>query len=412
MLRTQSLAWDLGLALGVLLGRACGAAEPVVSGWRGDGSGVYRNAQPPIVWSDKQNVRWAADVGDGFSSPVVSGDRVFVSVEPDVLVCVDAASGKELWRRGHGAGQIPAEAAKDVVEGKFGSGNAAPTPATDGTHVYVEFASSLVACYDFEGRRAWVKAFGIRPLSKDGRSASPVLAGERLLVHMGCLTALSAKAGEVLWKVTEAVEGHGTPLVERLGGQDVAITPGGCVVRVEDGKLLARGLGGLNYASPVVLGKTAFFMDSVAKAAELLEKAEPFQPRQAWSQAPDGHFYASPVAHEGLVHTVADGATYYVLDARTGEIVLEHPLPIPPAEEGGGGGGNAMVLSSLCLAGGLLFVGNDRGDTLVLQPGKTFKQVGRNRLGSGTGSTPTFAGKSMFLRSGRKLYCIAKGEAQ
>jgi outer membrane protein assembly factor BamB len=406
--RMKLVILDMCITLGIFLAAACAGADPGASGWRGNGSGVYENVQPPVTWSDKQNVRWSVEVGDSLSSPVVSGSRVFVTVQPAVLLCVDAATGKELWRSEHGAGKVPADVAQELAEGKFGSGNAAPTPAADGTHVYVQFASSLVACYDFQGRRKWVKAFGIGPVIRDGRSASPVLAGDKLLTQIGCLTALGAKTGEVLWRAKEAVEGYGTPLVTRLGGQDAAITPGGCVVLVENGKLLARKAAGLNFASPVLMGKTAFFIDSVAKALDLPENAGPFQPKPRWTQSPDGQFYASPIAHDGLIHAVSDGAKYYVLDARSGDILLEQDLPMPPAEEGGSA--NAIVFSSLCLAGGLLYVGNDHGDTLVLQPGKTFKLLSRNHLGSGTVSTPTFAGKCMYLRSGRKLYCIAKGE--
>jgi outer membrane protein assembly factor BamB len=396
------------IGLGTFLAAACVAAEPGASGWRGNGSGVYEDVQPPVTWNDKQNVRWSVEVGDSLSSPVACGDKVFVTVQPAVLVCVDAATGKELWRREHGTDELPAEVAQNVVQGKFGSGNAAPTPVAGGAHVYVQFASSLVACYDFQGRRKWATAFGIAPVIRDGRSASPVLAGDRLLVQIGCLTALNANTGDVLWRAADAVEGYGTALVTRLGNEDVAITPGGCVVLVGNGKVLAREVAGLNFASPVVMGKTAFFIDSVAKAIDLPEQAEPFAAPSRWIQAPDGQFYASPIAHGGLIHTVSDAAKYYVLDARRGDILLEQELPMPPAEEGGAG--NAAVFSSLCLAGGLLFVGNDHGDTLVLQPGKTFKLLSRNHLGSGSVSTPTFAGKCMYLRSGRKLYCIAKGE--
>lgn len=158
----RSVVREVCVALGTFLAAACGGAEPDVSGWRGDGSGVYEN---------------------------------------------------------------------------------------------VQFASSLVACYDFQGQRKWVKVLGISPVIRDGRSASPVLAGDKLLVQMGCLAALNAKTGDVLWRATEAVEGYGTPVVTRLGSQDVAITSNGCVVLVENGKLLARKAAGLNFASPTLGGK-------------------------------------------------------------------------------------------------------------------------------------------------------------
>src|SRR5258705_3904807 len=59
-------------------------------GWRGDGSGLYPSANPVIHWSATENVRWKADVGPGQSSPIVIGQRVFVTAEPDLLICLEA----------------------------------------------------------------------------------------------------------------------------------------------------------------------------------------------------------------------------------------------------------------------------------------------------------------------------------
>src|SRR3954453_10068051 len=70
-------------------------------GWRGDGSGQYPSADPPTKWSAKENIIWKAEVGMGTSSPVLVGQRLFITAEPNLLICLDAGTGKELWRKAH-----------------------------------------------------------------------------------------------------------------------------------------------------------------------------------------------------------------------------------------------------------------------------------------------------------------------
>src|SRR6266567_457267 len=77
-------------------------------GWRGDGSGQYPSADPPTKWSAKENIVWKAEVGMGTSSPVLVAQRVFITAEPDLLICLDAGTGKELWRKLHNLSDFPA----------------------------------------------------------------------------------------------------------------------------------------------------------------------------------------------------------------------------------------------------------------------------------------------------------------
>ena len=372
-------------------------------GWRGDGSGRFAAADPPTTWDEKTNILWSATVGNSHSSPIVSNGRIFVTVEPDELVCLDAATGKELWRRRHGAGQLPKELKEKVVAQELGSGNAAQTPVADGKHVFAVFGDSVVACYDFAGERKWIRAFGVAAPDAHGRSASPVLADGKLLVHLGDLAALDAQTGKTLWKAEDTLESFGTSLVTSVGSERVVVTPAGEVVKLRDGEVLARGLSLVPFASPVVSEGVAYFIGADATAVKLPDKAKAFAAEPTWLEYLDGDFYASPVVHDGLIHTVNDGAIYYVIDAKTGKILLEKELPIRPAE-----GGDAIVYPSVSLAGGYLFIANDGGETVVLKPGKTYEQVAKNRLGSGAGGTPALAGKCIYLRSGKRVYCVAE----
>jgi len=393
----------------IALGLACAAvavADETVSpvcGWRGDGSGRFAAADLPTTWDEETNVLWSAKVGESHSSPIVSNGRVFVTVEPNELVCLDAATGKELWRRGHGAEQLPKDLKEKVVEEELDSGNAAQTPLADGKRVFAVFADSVVVCYDFVGERKWVRALGVESPDPEGRAASPVLAGGMLLVHLGDLTALDAETGETLWKAEDTLESYGTSVVTSIGDEKVAVTPVGDVVRLNDGEVLARGLSMVSYCSPVVSEGFVYFTGADATAVKLPDKAEAFEAEPAWLKILDGDVYASPVVHDSLIHTVNDEGTYYIIDAKTGRTLLERGLPIPPAE-----GGDAFVYPSVSLAGGYLFIANDAGDTVLLKPGKTYEEVGKNHLGLGAAGTCVFAGKHIYMRSGGKVHCLGK----
>lgn len=379
---------------------AQGNVPPV--GWRGDGSGRYPSASPVTKWSAAVNVLWKSEVGAGHSSPVVAGQRVLITSEPDVLVCLDAGSGRELWRKAHKLADVSADAAEKGARYSSQYGDASPTPVSDGRRVWVFFGTGLVACHDLEGKGRWMNWYDLRPTTTYGRTASPVLAGDRLLVHLGPLACLDAATGKLLWKNDAAKATYGTLALARLGEVDVAITPKGHVVRVADGKILAADLGNCMYTSPVVEGRTVYFVDSSMTAVQLPAKAaDEIACKELWSGEIAGEFFASPVVHGGRVYVVDKAAAYYVIDAGTGKTLLNKKIQFSPAAAEG-----ASIYPSLCLAGQRLWIGNDAGAAILLEPGDQGAAVGSGLLPGGSGGTPAFSGRRMFVRGGKILYCV------
>src|SRR5580700_5682110 len=196
--------------------------------FRGPGStGVADDPALPDTWSQTQNVAWKTAIpGVGWSSPIIWGDRIFVTTvisSADVekpkkglyfggerkaptdehrwmVYAVDFASGKIVWER---------EAHKGVPPGSRHLKNsyASETPATDGERVYVYFGNVGLFCYDFSGKLLWSNA--AKPAATRygwGTAASPVLDRGRLyLVHdnddHSYLEALDAKTGKAIWSV-------------------------------------------------------------------------------------------------------------------------------------------------------------------------------------------------------------------
>lgn len=369
------------------------------SGWRGDGTGLYPTASPVLKWSTNENILWKTEVGAGQSSPVLAGQRLFITVEPDLLLCLDAETGKELWRKRHQISDLPEDQKpKEPPTSRYG--DISPTPVSDGQRVWVFVGTGIVACYDLDGTRRWLKGFDLPLTTMYGRTASPVLVEERLLIHFGPLVCLEAATGKLLWKNENAKANYGTPAPTKIGGIDVVITAKGDVVRVADGKILASELGNSMYASPVVRSNIVYFIDNNISAVRLPgEAAEQLQCKELWSGEFSGDFFASPVVDGTRIYTVDNTANFYVLDANTGKTILKKALEFPRPD-------GLNIYPSPCLAGQHLFVGADNGDTLILEPGEQGRVVGSNSLPRGSGGTPIFSGKRMFVRGGKILYCI------
>jgi len=397
----------LVLAIGVVAGLLATAAAPPV-GWRNDGSGRYPGATPPLEWSETRNVLWKTKIGPNkYSSPIVVGGKVFVVADPDLLVCVDAADGTILWKASNGVADLPGNV--EAIKRPLGdAGNTTPTPVSDGRLVTAVFGNGIVSCYDLKGDRQWIQQFPMKPATEYGRAASPLLAGGKLLVMLSCLIALEPATGRELWRNKDVPELYGTPVAATFGGTEVVATPSGHVVRVEDGKVLASGLGGLNFASPIIADGTVYGIQAGA-GAQRLSVAEPdrWEAKQAWEQELDGTFYASALCDQGLIYAVSNLNLFYILDAKDGKILVSQDLNGP--ERAGAAPSVAPNLyPSLALAGGRIYVLNDQGDAVVVEAGRQYKELKRNHLGVGHGGAPAFEGKRLYLRSGPDLYCLGE----
>jgi len=373
-------------------------APRLAVGWRNDGSGRFPNATPPVEWDENKNILWTTRIGPNkYSSPIVVERKLFVVAEPAWLFCVDAADGKILWKKSCGFADLPEKTPEKPPRGSVG--NTTPTPVSDGQYVYVLCATGIVACFDMKGERQWIRYFDLNPATEYGRSTSPLLAGGKLLVTLSHLIALDARTGKEAWRNKEVPELYGTPVAARIAKVDVAVMPSGHVVRIEDGVILAGGLGGLNFASAIVQEDTVYLMQTGTKAHRLsAAAANKWEAKQLWEEELEGTFYASAVYDKGLIYAVSNENIFQIVDAANGKVLASKELDLPTAN----------IYPSVTLAGNLLFVLNDHGDALVLEPGKGYKELKRNRLGEGHGGGPTFDGKNIYIRSGQNLYCIGE----
>lgn len=444
-------------------------------GFRTDGTGRYPDAHPPTEWGPDKNVVWNVKLTQSNAVPVILGDKLFTCAEPCVLLCLNKADGKVLWKHETFYKEIePTEREKALIEvekaadaelareqsarekdvsalrkelkdnpdkkdeldpkikagektvnevrqqrkalttlirykepGKGADGfhptggYTSATPVTDGKRLYVLYGNGLVAAYDLDGNRLWLKLIE-HPTAAYGHGASPVLVKDRLLVHFHDLVALDTADGKEVWR-TKMSPSHGTAMPARVGGVDVIVHPGGYVVRVSDGEILAKGLGSCGPNSPLVQGGKAYYMAGQARGFVLptsLDPAAKFEPLwkgKGASLKGGGYWFPSPILHDGLLYGMSAAGILTAVDAETGKAVYEQRLELKGGE----------CYPSLTLAGKYLYASSDNGHTLVIEPGREYKEVAHNTL-EPFRSSPVFEGKRMYVRTTKGMWCIGE----
>jgi outer membrane protein assembly factor BamB len=398
------------------------SAEAVNVMWRFDGAGRFPNIRPPAEWRRDKNILWKTPVGvGGYSSPIVVKDRVFVTAEMGSLVCLDLADGKILWQKdlfSKDSKDIPAELSRELMRGCGGeSKQSTPTPTSNGELVFSINAMGLCACYDLKGDRKWIR---IIETAKDEEyfTASPIFVGDRIILSWGCLLALDAKDGRTLWKAADARAAHGTPAVAKIGGEAVAVTPAGDVVRLADGEILCAGLFESAYATPLIEGDVLYVIDARAKALELPAKAEKgMRLKELWKTKLSGKFMASPVYRDGLTYTIeSQKGRLHILDAKTGEVLTASR--VVDAETGAEKTETGLKIEGLAPAQYAyaspvateknVFFFDDAGNAAVLELGRKPRLVRVNKLEDGSVGTPFFLKDKIVIRGSETVYCIGE----
>ena len=403
--------------------------------WRGpfyNGSADEKNL--PESWSKTKNIAWVAPLpGRGPATPVVSGDRVFVSStvkgSKDLqALCIRCADGKVLWKKTLG-----------VAGASMRSTPAAPSPVTDGKKVYFLYATGLLTGLDVKGNVLWSrdlsKAHGDITV-KFGYAASPLLWEGRLYVPVlrkgggyglfgrsdpsldSFLLAVDSETGKTVWKQprptkarAESKDSYSSPIPCKAGAVSGVLVAGADNVTCHDprtGKELWRHL----YAdrrhslwrlvpSPVVLD--GLICVPVPRGTSLLALRPPApggKPGMAWTfpgPAPD---VSTPLFYKGLLY-VLDGSkrkTMTCLDPATGKEVWQKKL-----------GGWSVYWASPTGADGKVYCINSRGDVVVLAAGRKYSRLAAFSMDEEDClSSIAAAGGSLFIRTATKLYCVRK----
>lgn len=404
---------------------------PQFRGPRGDG--ISADPKPPVQWSDAQGIAWKTPLpGPGSSSPIIWGERVFVTCysgygvrgEGDAsklqrhLLCLDRKSGAILWRQ-----DVPLAAAEDKYSGFITEhGYASQTPVTDGQGVYVFFGKSGVLAFDMAGKKLWQTSVGTQSSGRKwGSAASPVLYKNTVIVvaadESRTIRALDKATGKEVWNNTgNALElVYNTPLLAEVQGgkQELLLAVPNEIWSLDpdSGKCrwyAAIPMGG-NISPGVVADKdTAFAFGGYPRVGAVAVqrggsgKVPASQTLWTSEVAP---YVPTPVLHEGRLYWLDEKGRAVCMDAKTGKVIYREQLPLK-------GKGN-VCYASVILAGGKFYAVTRTNGTIVYEPGDAFRQVARNLIQSDDSDfsgSPAFSDGQIFLRSGRFLYCIGSGK--
>jgi len=431
--RLAAFAGALALAAGsaVIAPRSADAGDwPQFRGPQAQGRSD--DSQIPTEWSASKNVAWKTDLpGPGSSSPIVSGDRVFVTCytarnenEPgDVtqrhLLCIDANTGNILWKE-----SVAAEQPEDPYEGFLREhGYASNTPVTDGERVYVFYGKSGVLAYGLDGKKLWHKEVGKQSSNRRwGSGSSPILSDKYVIVNASeegrAIVAFEKATGKQVWKAdADTLElAYGTPSIVTLndgGSELVAVAPGEVWgLNLETGKLrwfAETQLQGNVCPSVLADRDVVYVFGGIRGAGSHAIRAggrdDVTKSHMVWSSRISS-YVATPLLFEGHLYWIDDRGQAFCQKADDGELVYRERVP----ELSGRGG--RPVYASPVLAGGKLYVVSRWKGTFVLPAKPKFEVIARNELGdeSDFSGTPAIVGDRMFLRSNERLYCIAEGK--
>jgi outer membrane protein assembly factor BamB len=403
--------------------------------WRGPlGTGAAPAADPPIRWSEQENLRWKVAIpGRGHASPVVWGDRIYLltAIPSDdgagptegerprmaasapvrfVVIAIDRATGETVWQR-TAREEVPHEGTH--MDGTWASASA----VTDGRRVFAHFGSRGLFAYTADGERLWEKDLGdMTTRNGFGEGASPALRGETLVVnwdHEGesFIVALDAGSGRELWRrERDEVTSWSTPLVVTVDGRPqvvVAATGRTRAYDLETGTPIweAAGMTTNTVPSPVH-GDGLVFVTSGFRG-NALQAIRPAGARGdlagsetvVWSYDRDTPYVPSPVLHEGILYMLKrNNGVLTALDAATGK-VLYGPQRLP---------GIDGAYASLVAARDRIYVAGRDGVTLVLAAGPEFAVIAENQLDDGFDASPALAGEDLLLRGRGHLYCLSE----
>ena len=420
----------------VSLSAQTGPADRYWPQWRGPSmTGVSKTAQPPTEWSETKNVRWKIEIpGRGSASPIVWGDRVYVSTAVPVgvdgpaahaprgalpriphkymLMAIDRKTGKIVWER-VAREEAPHEASH-AENGTWASASA----ATDGEHVIASFESRGYYGYDMNGTLVWQKDLGDKGMrSQFGEGSTPVLSGNRLVIVWDHITkpsfvvALDKRTGAELWrKGRDEIDTWATPLVQTVNGRAQVIVP--AMDRIvsydlETGDVVwsSAGLTMNPIPSPVAADGLAILMSgfrgNALKAVKLADAKGDITgtPAIAWSLDRDTPYVPSPLLYDGVVYFLkANNGLLSAFDGRTGAAHYQaQRLDAVP-----------NVFSSPVGAAGRIYVTGREGSTVVLRHGPKLEILATNHLDDGFDASPALVDGELYLRGYKFLYCIAE----
>lgn len=360
--------------------------------WRGPNRDAKATGfNVPSEWPKSLTKKWKTSVGEGVASASLAGDKLYVFTRQggnEVISCLDAGTGKEVWQD-----KYPAESVNRPAQDFQGPRS---TPAVGEGKVCTLGVGGTVSCLDAAtGKIVWRKETKSKP--RFSTSSSPIIVDGKCIAHVGSqgagkLTAYDLASGEEKWKCKDDGPSYASPVLATIQDtkQVVVLTDKNLAgVALADGKLLWQTplKGQYNSGTPVVDGDMVICMGSAFK---IEKKDDAFTAAKLWKdQSP--HIYNTPVLKDGLLFGMMgrdrDSSKLFCQDAKTGAVLWTD-------KTSRGGCGEVVDAGSVLLA-----LSSD-SDLLVFKPSKTgYEEVAKYHVAdSPTWGYPVIAGNRIFVK--------------
>ena len=387
--------------------------------------GPHRNGktegfEAPKTWPQELKKQWQETVGEGVATPALVGNKLYVFAREgnqEVIRCLDSATGQELWKDQYEAEDATGPAAGFPVRGPRSS------PAVAEGKLVTLGTRGTLSCLDAEsGKLLWRKQ-DYRSWPRFFVSSSPLIAEGLCLVQLGeerngGLVAYELATGEEKWKWTGDGPAYGSPVLVMLGQMQVVIAPTAeklVAVRLKDGKLLLEqpySQGRYNAATPIIEGQHLIVAGPTrgVTAKNLVQEEDKLSAELAWSNEDNSLMYNTPVLKDGLLFGLSSLNSLFCINVETGETAWNAPTD-PKAnaqpqaqpqgqERRGRRGGSSGGYGSIVDAGEVLFALPPSGDLIVFKPSaEKYQELARYKTASGnTYSHPVIAGKRIYVK--------------
>lgn len=379
----------------------------------------------PKAWPKELAAKWKVAVGDGVATPALVGDKVFVFTRQEngeLLLCVDAATGKELWKT-EKYDVLPANGPAAAFTGPRS------TPAVSDGKVVTFGLRGMLSCFDAkDGKLLWRKEDFRGSFPQFFTSASPVIVDGLVIAALGGakeggVIAYDLNSGNEKWRWAGGAPSYASLISARVQGVKMVVaemekTMVGLAVK--DGAVLwevpwsARGANGV---TPTVLGDVMVFggPGKPTSAVKLTKDGEKFTAQELWNNPDAMMQFASPILKDGLVFGLAQNNNLICLgkDGKTAwSVPVNAPAPSPEANAGGnapagrrGGGGGGGGYGQIVDAGSVVLALTPASELIAFKPDeKSYQEIARIKVaGSPTYSYPVVSGKRIYIRDKQDL---------
>ncbi|MGD2089388.1 MAG: PQQ-binding-like beta-propeller repeat protein [Candidatus Aminicenantes bacterium] len=379
-------------------------------GFRGpEGNGIAYHTDVPTEWDGKsnKNIIWKIPIPlPGFNSPIVWGDKIFLSGadrKNQVVYCIDAGSGKILWQAEvkdiPGTPDKPPKTTDDT-------GYAAPTMTTDGQRVFAIFATGDIACFDFVGKPIWAKSLGV-PGNHYGHSSSLITYQDLVLVQYdqktgGRLIAMKTDTGILVYDKPRDVEiSWASPIVVNTGTRaEIILNSNPFVISYDPrtGQELWRVecMSGEIAPSPAYADGMVFVVNEYAVLAgiKIGDKAV-----LAWEYEDDLSEVSSPVATKNFLIMGSSYGAVSCFNSKTGERYWIHDF-------------DRGFYSSPIVVGDRVYLMDMNGVMRIFKADKQFQLISNCELGEKAVTIPAFSPGRIYIRGEKNLFCIGGAKNQ